>query len=506
MPKVTKDNGIIELRSDQWSGEVQYERTSLPLGTPGSNKKIDLVLGYRRSLDFDAQDSPGQDYAAVRADANGYVVGVVADGVSQSFYGHLAAYHVSDSLLNVLWQERTRPPSADELERELKRLEKKVAQEVVENHPIPDNLVRLHREALEDKRSKGSQAVFAAFVLNASRKQLHLYQVGDVDAIVHYPNKRPELIHAPPKGRWSSAGRSEMRLKLTTYDGNEGASGIVIKSDGVGRDWGLKEKALSGRAFALLSEERAGVDDVSFVAARWGEWLEQPEAEGEGSWPPEPVPRPRQEVTEVLPGTKRYDPAHFPPEIPSHRGPYDTDRDQRGAREWRERGTPVRSGTRAPRRPRKRLGNAPLLAAGVAAGVVMAFLIVVVYLKVIENDPPVANSNEYSIAEGQERLKVPVSRGVLGNDSDPNEDRLTVQDEDPATAGTQPARPPSHGTLTLQPKGSFTYTPNAGFTGTDSFAYRASDGEADSNNIAKVTITVKADNSLWRKVLRTLGF
>lgn len=41
--------------------------------------------------------------------------------------------------------------------------------------------------------------------------------------------------------------------------------------------------------------------------------------------------------------------------------------------------------------------------------------------------------------------------------------------------------------LTLNANGSFTYTPNANFNGTDSFTYRANDGTADSN-IATVTI------------------
>src|SRR5215210_5431056 len=177
MPKQAKGDGKIELWSDQQSGEVQYERESFPIGRRGSDQKIDVFLGYRRSLDFDTRNNPGQDFAAVRGDNDGYVVGVVADGVSQSFYGNLAAYYLSESLLDTLWKQRKRPPSENDLERELRELERKVATEVVENHPIPDDLVPLHRESLEDKRSKGSQTVFASFVLDASRKRLHLYQV-----------------------------------------------------------------------------------------------------------------------------------------------------------------------------------------------------------------------------------------------------------------------------------------------------------------------------------------
>jgi VCBS repeat-containing protein len=69
--------------------------------------------------------------------------------------------------------------------------------------------------------------------------------------------------------------------------------------------------------------------------------------------------------------------------------------------------------------------------------------------------------------------------GVLGNDADPDGDPLT------AVVGTGP----SHGTLTLNANGSFTYTPDANYTGPDTFTYKASDGSAQSN-LAAVAITV----------------
>jgi hypothetical protein len=46
-----------------------------------------------------------------------------------------------------------------------------------------------------------------------------------------------------------------------------------------------------------------------------------------------------------------------------------------------------------------------------------------------------------------------------------------------------------NGTLTLNADGTFTYTPDAGFEGEDSFTFKANDGELDSN-VATFTITV----------------
>jgi len=90
---------------------------------------------------------------------------------------------------------------------------------------------------------------------------------------------------------------------------------------------------------------------------------------------------------------------------------------------------------------------------------------------------PVADDDAYTATEDT-TLEV-AAPGVLSNDSD--------ADNDPLTAVLVTG--PENGTLVLNEDGSFTYTPAADFSGTDTFTYQASDGSADSN-IATVTITV----------------
>ena len=51
---------------------------------------------------------------------------------------------------------------------------------------------------------------------------------------------------------------------------------------------------------------------------------------------------------------------------------------------------------------------------------------------------------------------------------------------------------PAHGSVTLNPDGSFTYTPAAGYCGADSFAYAASDGTG--HDTANVDISVACVN------------
>ena len=94
------------------------------------------------------------------------------------------------------------------------------------------------------------------------------------------------------------------------------------------------------------------------------------------------------------------------------------------------------------------------------------------------NDPPVANDDgPYAMDEGT-TLDV---NGVLDNDTDAENDPLTAI----LVADVQ------HGALTLDPDGSFTYTPDADYVGPDQFTYKANDGLADSN-VATATIVVQA--------------
>lgn len=95
-----------------------------------------------------------------------------------------------------------------------------------------------------------------------------------------------------------------------------------------------------------------------------------------------------------------------------------------------------------------------------------------------DNNPPVATDDMNSTLVG-----VPVSGNVTTNDWDPDGDDLTVT--------TTPLTGPSHGTVTLNPNGSYTYTPSPGFNGEDSFTYITCDNGAPSLcDTAEVSIEV----------------
>ncbi len=93
------------------------------------------------------------------------------------------------------------------------------------------------------------------------------------------------------------------------------------------------------------------------------------------------------------------------------------------------------------------------------------------------NHAPAANADAYS--GSQDTTLTVAAPGVLANDSDADGDALTAA----------LATGPSHGALTLSPSGAFVFVPAAGFSGTDSFTYTASDGRAASAPAA-VTLTI----------------
>src|SRR5829696_6498582 len=100
---------------------------------------------------------------------------------------------------------------------------------------------------------------------------------------------------------------------------------------------------------------------------------------------------------------------------------------------------------------------------------------------IVPNRAPTAADDSYGTAEDTARtVNAP---GVLANDSDPDGNPLSAV----LVSG------PSHGTLSLNADGGFTYTPAANYHGSDSFSYRASDGTLQSGP-ATVTITVSAVN------------
>ncbi len=98
------------------------------------------------------------------------------------------------------------------------------------------------------------------------------------------------------------------------------------------------------------------------------------------------------------------------------------------------------------------------------------------------NSAPDVVADSYSTDEDT-FLTINGANGVLANDSDEQNDKITVA---PESLTTQTA----HGILKLNADGSFIYSPEANFNGQDSFTYKATDGQLDS---IPVTVTIKVN-------------
>jgi hypothetical protein len=109
-----------------------------------------------------------------------------------------------------------------------------------------------------------------------------------------------------------------------------------------------------------------------------------------------------------------------------------------------------------------------------------------VYIEVIPNPdgnnrPPIANPDANQTEEN-----TPVSGDLLSNDSDPDGDNLIIN--------TTPVSNPSNGSVTINPDGTYTYTPDPGFTGQDVFSYEVcDDGTPSLCDVAVVVIDVLPD-------------
>ena len=96
----------------------------------------------------------------------------------------------------------------------------------------------------------------------------------------------------------------------------------------------------------------------------------------------------------------------------------------------------------------------------------------------VSNPGPSAGNDSFSTSED-----TAVSGSVAANDNDPDGDTVTFAQN----------TGPSNGSLSFASDGSFTYTPDADFFGTDSFTYTITDADG-ANDTATVTITINSVN------------
>jgi hypothetical protein len=159
---------------------------------------------------------------------------------------------------------RTSPPSEEQLCAVLDPLVAAVAN-LVRDQAISAPAGSILARALEKTRTRGSQAVFAAFILDVAAQRAVLYQLGDIVCRVRVARGWQGQA-SDATGRWSSAAFSLRGLSRQEFSE---VTGLLLHSDGLRSAWILKfEQAAADRhSFAEEADLAAVLDDVSFVAA-----------------------------------------------------------------------------------------------------------------------------------------------------------------------------------------------------------------------------------------------
>lgn len=136
---------------------------------------------YARSADTRDAGLPGQDYLVVHTDGQRLAF-ALSDGVSQSFCGEIAARLVGDAVAGWLWHAPSSMDSAALAAGIAERLTALVtdAAPEVQAAPLPAGLAPVVRDVLEQKRALGTEANFAAGLVDTTANALALVWLGDL--------------------------------------------------------------------------------------------------------------------------------------------------------------------------------------------------------------------------------------------------------------------------------------------------------------------------------------
>lgn len=245
-------------------------------------KNFAYRYAYARSSDCRAEDEVGQDYLIFGKTEDTFFF-ALCDGVSQSFFGDVAARVLGEGLLGWLEEVSTMANAASlrgSLSAFLGDLTRKGSAAVAE-HPIPDDLAPMLQEVLAEKRSLGSESTFVCGRVDLPsdalpQGRLLLAWMGDSRLRFWGPKgeRTSELRDTfRTEERWSTKrgvvnGEPHVHLlPLTDSKGNQKVRRLMMYSDGLTLLDEVEESISNFRLKSLIL--KAGhsptSDDVSFL-------------------------------------------------------------------------------------------------------------------------------------------------------------------------------------------------------------------------------------------------
>ncbi len=201
---------------------------------------VALTYVYARSRDTRNANAPGQDFIAYRWEV-GRIAFALCDGVSQSFYGEIAAHYLGLRLIDLLWEFRSdatdSAPLHALLTESLNGAWVAEADALVHGKHITTTLPPMQRTALERKREQGSETMFVAGVVDLEARVLWLAAMGDMRAWLWDANGEALAIDGAQwetRKRWSSRVGMKNGEPFAVRRALDGIAHITVHSDGVG--------------------------------------------------------------------------------------------------------------------------------------------------------------------------------------------------------------------------------------------------------------------------------
>lgn len=247
--------------------------------TPVFFDKIDRFYyrtAYARSADCRTNNEPGQDYLTYRIEGGRFAF-ALCDGVSQSFYGDLAARILGDWLLAWIDKLDFRQPHR-EVEEALRQGLNALTDDAslqVRDFLIPEHISPMLRAVLEKKRVIGSESTFIAGLIDIPTNAAIFAWMGDSRLRLWHGARE---LTAPFAGlfktseRWSTVkgpvGEAHLAfVALTEFDH------LAVYSDGFSYLDDAYKTAREGHAFShraineFMAEAalRPSSDDISFL-------------------------------------------------------------------------------------------------------------------------------------------------------------------------------------------------------------------------------------------------
>jgi hypothetical protein len=215
---------------------------------------------YARSRDAARADASGQDFVAYAHD-KGRIVFAVCDGVSQSFFGDLAARFLGMKLV-----ERLAECGLDDLEPALQRWTTS-ASALVAAQPLSESLPFMVRESLERKRDVGSETMFVAGVVDLDAGTLAACWMGDMRLRLWDPNGQEIDIPGAiweTRERWSTRHGPKNGAPRQVTMPLDGIAHVSAHSDGFSDPRGPISRFAPDELDALV-RTLAMTDDVSLL-------------------------------------------------------------------------------------------------------------------------------------------------------------------------------------------------------------------------------------------------